>query len=134
MRQKSIAKGLILIIVSGLAITSCSQTNSTPTSSTPTPSPETRPETSASSSSLTITSSDRVIFLQCPSAKKECDRLAKMKDEPGGQVCSQVYGGPQTATIKGLLNKKPVDIKLSLSDGCKISQWEKWQWLVPIPK
>jgi len=39
------------------------------------------------------------------------------------QACTQQYGGPATATIKGTVRGKSVDLSLSRADGCKISQW-----------
>ena len=39
------------------------------------------------------------------------------------QACTQQYGGPATATIKGTVRGKTVDLSLSRSDGCKINQW-----------
>ena len=39
------------------------------------------------------------------------------------QACTEQYGGPATATIKGTVRGKTVDLSLSRTDGCKISQW-----------
>jgi hypothetical protein len=43
---------------------------------------------------------------------------------PADTACTQIYGGPETATIKGTLNGEPVDAKFSRSDGCEIKRWE----------
>lgn len=46
--------------------------------------------------------------------------------EPEGDVaCTQVFGGPETATIKGTLRGEPVDARFSRSDGCEIARWDK---------
>jgi len=49
---------------------------------------------------------------------------------PGSTACTQQYGGPDTATVKGTLNGKPVDARFSRTDGCEISRWEKVQALL----
>lgn len=64
-----------------------------------------------------------------PSAAKACEVL---KNHPGvlfpqprskDVVCTQEYGGPQTAIVTGVVDGVPVDISFSLRDGCEISQW-----------
>ena len=44
--------------------------------------------------------------------------------EPG-TACTQVYGGPETATIKGTIRGDEVDASFSRSDGCEIERWAK---------
>lgn len=39
------------------------------------------------------------------------------------QACTEQYGGPATATVKGTVRGKTVGLSLSRTDGCKISQW-----------
>lgn len=38
-------------------------------------------------------------------------------------VCTQQYGGPQTANVTGVIDGMPVDISFALRDGCEIIQW-----------
>ncbi len=46
--------------------------------------------------------------------------------EPKGDVaCTQISGGPETATIKGTLRGEPIDASFSRSDGCEIARWDK---------
>ena len=40
-----------------------------------------------------------------------------------GTACTQVFGGPETATIKGTIRGNPVDAQFSRSDGCEIERW-----------
>ena len=40
------------------------------------------------------------------------------------EVCTQQWGGPQTARIVGRLRGRQVDLRFDLSDGCAISRWE----------
>ncbi|MCU1540123.1 MAG: serine protease inhibitor [Arthrobacter sp.] len=39
------------------------------------------------------------------------------------QVCTQQYGGPQQATVSGVVDGKPVEASFSLRDGCEIAAW-----------
>jgi hypothetical protein len=49
---------------------------------------------------------------------------------PAGIACSMIYGGPETATVKGTLNGTPVDAQFSRTDGCQTSRWRKVQKLL----
>jgi hypothetical protein len=40
-----------------------------------------------------------------------------------GTACTQVFGGPETATIKGTIRGNQVDSKFSRTDGCEIERW-----------
>jgi hypothetical protein len=42
---------------------------------------------------------------------------------PGNQACTQQYGGPETATVKGTLEGKEIDAKFSRVNGCEIERW-----------
>lgn len=50
---------------------------------------------------------------------------------PTGSVCTQVFGGPQTATVRGTYRGKPVSLDLARSDGCLIAQWDRLGALLP---
>jgi hypothetical protein len=43
---------------------------------------------------------------------------------PGNQACTQQYGGPETATVKGTVNGENVDAKFSRMNGCEITRWD----------
>jgi hypothetical protein len=49
---------------------------------------------------------------------------------PTGIACSMIYGGPETATVKGTLDGTPVDARFSRTDGCQTSRWRKVQKLL----
>src|SRR4051794_10351668 len=49
---------------------------------------------------------------------------------PTGIACSMIYGGPETATVKGTLRGRPIDAQFSRTDGCQISRWRKVQTLL----
>ena len=42
---------------------------------------------------------------------------------PAGMLCTQVYGGPQTATITGTWRGEPVHAAYRRTDGCEIARW-----------
>ena len=64
-------------------------------------------------------------------AKEACAALAAAstagKDPfaptPKGQMCTQIYGGPETATVTGTWNGKKVDSTFSRKNGCEIKRW-----------
>jgi hypothetical protein len=43
---------------------------------------------------------------------------------PPGTMCAQVYGGPQTATIDGVWQGRPVHATYSRVDACEIARWD----------
>jgi hypothetical protein len=44
---------------------------------------------------------------------------------PKDRVCTQVYGGPQTARITGTFGAQDVARSLSRTDGCQIEDWKQ---------
>ena len=43
---------------------------------------------------------------------------------PGDVACTQQYGGPETATVKGTFKGEQVDAKFGRQNGCEIARWE----------
>jgi len=43
---------------------------------------------------------------------------------PEDVMCTEQYGGPETARITGRWHGQPVDAEFSRTDGCRIGQWE----------
>lgn len=43
---------------------------------------------------------------------------------PADQVCTEEYGGPDVATITGLLDGRTVDTTVDRTNGCGISDWD----------
>lgn len=39
-------------------------------------------------------------------------------------ACTEIYGGPQTATVTGTVNGAAVDASFSRANGCEIARWE----------
>ena len=82
--------------------------------------------------------SPRVMHLQCeptggdhPRAADACAALAKASATgrdpfaapPKGQMCTFIYGGPQTAVVTGDWNGKAVNRGFSRTNGCEIARW-----------
>lgn len=49
----------------------------------------------------------------------------------GDTVCSQVFGGPQTAVVTGTRDGQQVDTTVQRSNGCEIARWNRLVPLVP---
>jgi hypothetical protein len=68
-----------------------------------------------------------------PSAEEACAHLATLDEPfaplPDDQLCTQQYGGPQSAHVAGTWGGRRVDLELTRVDGCRISQWDS---LVPL--
>ena len=58
----------------------------------------------------------------CP----EVDALDPAVFEPtaGNVACTQQYGGPEKATVKGTFKGEPVDAQFSRENGCEIARWQ----------
>jgi hypothetical protein len=72
-----------------------------------------------------------------PDSEAACAHLRAMDDPfaplPDDVVCTEQYGGPQTANVLGRWDDEPVDIGLSRTDGCRIAQWDALGPLLPGP-
>lgn len=123
--------------------------DSSPTASAP-------PAASATSAALTITvrqdaAAEPVQYvLECvdgapgpastlPGAEAACAAVAKLGAEfftarPNKDIiCTQQYGGPQTASISGEINGTPVLAAFALTDGCEISRWDRVRDILGAP-
>jgi hypothetical protein len=66
-----------------------------------------------------------------PDAQAACGALAAAKKQakdpfaptPKDQMCTQIYGGPQVAAVKGTWQGKKVDAAFSRKNGCEIQRW-----------
>jgi hypothetical protein len=72
-----------------------------------------------------------------PDAAAACEHLRGLDDPfaalPAGTVCSQLFGGPQTAQVTGTWAGRPVDLSLARRNGCEIAQWDSLGPLLPGP-
>ena len=49
---------------------------------------------------------------------------ADLAPPAGDQACTQIYGGPEEASIKGTLRGDAVDASFKRTDGCQIARWD----------
>ena len=40
-------------------------------------------------------------------------------------ACTQIFGGPEEATIKGTIRGEEIDATFSRTDGCEITRWDR---------
>ena len=70
-----------------------------------------------------------------PDAAAACAHLAAAEDAfpaiPVDAVCTEQYGGPQTALVVGVWEGEPIDLALDRTDGCHIAQWDALGPLLP---
>lgn len=52
---------------------------------------------------------------------------------PTGQMCSMIYGGPQTAHVTGVWHGAPVDETYRRTDGCEVARWNRMVPALPSP-
>ena len=100
------------------------------------------PTTPAAMSTLTVTvkadpaGAATTWTLQCdppggdhPDAAAACAAIsaaAKPFDPvPRGAICTEIYGGPQTATITGSWQGRPVTASYRRTNGCELARWDK---------
>ena len=50
---------------------------------------------------------------------------------PGDKACTQIYGGPETASITGTWQGQRVMSTFARNDGCQISRWKLMEGLLP---
>ena len=74
-----------------------------------------------------------------PDASSACSAISAAADEgdpfapvPEDAVCTQMYGGPQTATVEGTWNGKAVNATFKRTNGCEIARWKKLSALFPV--
>lgn len=64
----------------------------------------------------------------CADLGEEAEPFAPV---PPDSLCTEIYGGPQTATVRGTYRGRPVALELSRTDGCQIAQWDRMGSLLP---
>lgn len=51
-----------------------------------------------------------------------------------GRVCSQVYGGPDRALVRGRIGASSIRRWFGRADGCQIADWRRAGLLLPRPR
>ena len=85
----------------------------------------------------------RNVTLECdpaggtiPDPEQVCAKLAALDNPfaptPKGVACTELYGGPQTATVEGTLDGRPVSTTFTRINGCEIERWSRHVFLLPF--
>ncbi len=64
-----------------------------------------------------------------PNPEKACELLAAdpaaLEPVPPDTACTMIYGGPEEATIVGVVNGEEVDAAFNRSGGCELDRWDR---------
>jgi hypothetical protein len=70
----------------------------------------------------------------CLSVATDTARMLLDPDIMTDRACTEIYGGPETATVVGLLDDIEIDYEINRTNGCGIDDWERvFAGLVPPP-
>ena len=70
----------------------------------------------------------KTVHLRCPGAGCALTKTLTVKDfapQRRDVMCTMIYGGPETATVRGTLRGSHVQASFSRTDGCQTSRWER---------
>lgn len=63
-----------------------------------------------------------------PNPEQACETLAAAKNPfapvPADMACTEIWGGPQTATVTGTYRGQPVSASYNRTNGCEIARWD----------
>ena len=63
------------------------------------------------------------------SATSDPEMLAPV---PPNTACTMIYGGPEEATVVGVVHGEEVDAAFSRSDGCELDRWDQHAALLQL--
>lgn len=69
-----------------------------------------------------------------PNAATACAQLnaEALRPLPRDTICTQIYGGPQRARVRGMVDGRAVAAGFSRSNGCEIHRWDSVRFLFPV--
>jgi hypothetical protein len=74
----------------------------------------------------------RELKLECakPTDSQACGAAAgvsaaDVRETGGDTACTEIYGGPEEASIKGQIRGQTIDATFKRTNGCEISRWER---------
>lgn len=69
----------------------------------------------------------------CRTARRNAGFLASRPSAT--QICTENYGGPETARIRGTIGARSIDRRFARRNGCEISDWDRAGALLPrVPR
>ena len=90
--------------------------------------------------SVTTPQGNRETRLECDAAdrSRHCDVTRRLADflaeePPRDRVCTEIYGGPETARVRGTIGERRIDRRFSKTNGCEIADWERAEPLLAVP-
>jgi Subtilisin inhibitor-like len=70
-----------------------------------------------------------------PRRARACARLLALRQPfrgvPKGTACTEIYGGPEVAEVRGTLRGRRVAARFARTDGCQIERWNRVRFLFP---
>jgi hypothetical protein len=77
-------------------------------------------------------------FLRSAGAARACTRARRaaslLTTPPARRACTQIYGGPERATVTGTIGGRRVARRFSRTNGCQIADWTAAGALLPHPR
>jgi Subtilisin inhibitor-like len=71
-----------------------------------------------------------------PSPDKACLLLASdpeaLEPVPADMACTMIYGGPEEASVVGVVNGEEVDAAFSRTNGCELDRWDRMAPLLQL--
>ncbi len=71
--------------------------------------------------------------LRCPSPSRACAALARLERPfapiPKDAICTQIYGGPQRALVRGTYQGRRIWTRFARRNGCEIARWNRHRFL-----
>lgn len=70
-----------------------------------------------------------------PRPSRACRILQTLRDPfapvRANSLCTQIYGGPQVALVRGTIFGRRISAYFTRTDGCQISRWNRVAFLFP---
>lgn len=63
----------------------------------------------------------------------EAEGVALFEPVPGDAMCTEIYGGPEVATVTGTVAGERVDATFTRTNGCEIDRWDAAAVLIGGP-
>lgn len=142
MRHKLRNVGILFLVVGALAACADPGTTGAGGSAGSTPSSKQPPTSLTISVKAEPSAPPQVWTLSCqpvagthPKATDACAFVSKasaalLAPVPASQSCTQIFGSPATATVKGTWQGKSVDASFARTNGCEIARWDRVKALI----
>lgn len=82
-------------------------------------------EISCTGDTATIVGIDLDAEEACTALSEPAVQSRLIDGPPAGQACTEIYGGPDTASITGTLDGDPISAEVDRSNGCGIADWDE---------